>query len=89
MSELTNQITIAISNLKEIGEHLYQQDTKIAYEKLNLTILELTSIMDSIYIYQEQQEEFQFDTSRLNLNLLEALKAMEAGDTVLLADILQ
>lgn len=49
----------------------------------------IMQVVDVLHEYKCAHEEFLLDETRIAGSLTEAMNAMEAGDTVLLADILE
>ncbi len=70
-----------INTLTTVTDLLYQENIPVAYRMLYLILPAMEEVIGQI-----QHEEIQ---SELKDKLLEALEAMENGDNILLADILQ
>ncbi|MDF2544796.1 MAG: hypothetical protein K0S47_4514 [Herbinix sp.] len=83
MEELNVSVQRIIENFDSVCNDLYQQEQKRAYDKLNIVLGDLTQVLNEISLMEG------FDMNKLMNNLAEALKAMEAMDYVLLADIIK
>lgn len=70
-----------VNDIQGTAELLYQQKIKEGYEKLGTTLPLIAQYADQLEDADQKQD--------LLAHLQEALKAMESGDTTLLADILQ
>lgn len=88
MKELVKEIDNVINELQQIVDLLYKQDKDNAYLKLNTGLISLSNLIDSIYRFNINNENYTFDVNKLTLALTEGLNAMELFDLTLLADIL-
>jgi len=82
-------ITDTVRIVRETTELFYQQKVKEGYAKMQDTIAGIMKVVDALHEYKSAHEEFPLDEARIVGSLTEAVNAMEAGDTVLLADILE
>lgn len=82
-------IVNAVQLIRETTELFYQQRVKEGYNKMQDTIAGIMQVVDVLHEYKSVHEEFSLDETRIAGSLTEAMNAMEAGDTVLLADILE
>lgn len=89
MSELKKQIADTINNIQEVVDLFYQQNDKDAFQKFENTILEMTKAIDNLYLYKNENTDFELDDENICKILRETMEALESGDNVLMADILQ
>ena len=78
-----------IGIIQQTTELFYQQKEKAGFQKMNETVAAITQMVDILHQYKEENASFVYDETQVLKSLTEALGAMEAGDTVLLADILE
>ena len=89
---MTNQkeiIVKTIDDIKEIIDLFYQQKDGVALKKFEVVIGGMMSSMDALVSYKNENNGFNFDESKIMNTLTEAMNALQDGDLVLLADILQ
>lgn len=79
----------AIQIIRETTELFYQQKVKEAYNKMQETIDHMVKAVDILHGYKSEHEAFGLEEERLVTSLTDAMNAMQEGDTVLLADILE
>lgn len=79
----------AIQIIRETTELFYQQKVKEAYNKMQETIDHMVKAVDILHGYKSEHESFGLEEERLVTSLTDAMNAMQDGDTVLLADILE
>lgn len=89
MSQEKKVITNTVQTVRGTTELFYQQKDKEGYIKMQDTIAGIMQVVDVLHEYKCVHEEFSLDETRIAGALTEAMNAMEAGDTVLLADILE
>ena len=89
LDNLKKMLANVLDEIGVITDLLYKQEIKVAYEKFNTVLVELADVIDSIFAYRIENEKSNIEIDSLVTKLSEALQAMEAGDTVLLADILR
>ncbi len=87
MKEIKNNLNEIIHEINDVSNYLYQQKLNQGYTKLNVTLANITNVVDDVYLYMKENN-LAFDENRLVSNLTLAMKAMEGKDSVLLADIL-
>lgn len=78
-----------IQVIRETTELFYQQKVKEAYGKMQDTLTSISQTVDALHEYKSVNEGFALEEERIVASLTEAMNAMKAGDTVLLADILE
>lgn len=89
MSQEKKVIANTVQTVRETTELFYQQKVQEGYTKMQDTIAGIMQVVDVLHDYKCAHEEFSLDEARIAGSLTEAMNAMEAGDTVLLADILE
>ncbi len=89
MSQESKVIENTIAVIRETTELFYQQKTKEAYAKMQDTLTCIVQVVDTLHEYKCANEDFGLEETRIAASLTDAMNAMEAGDTVLLADILE
>lgn len=89
MSQEKKIVESAVQIIKETTELFYQQKTAEAYEKMQETLGAILQAVDILHEYKCANESFSLEEERIAVSLTEAMQAMESGDTVLLADILE
>lgn len=78
-----------IQVIRKTTELFYQQKTKEAYGSMQDTLSGIMQVVDVLHAYKLEHENFSLEEERIASSLTEAMNAMEAGDTVLLADVLE
>ncbi len=89
MAQELQIVNDTVKMIQETTELFYQQKQEAAFQKMGNVLTQILAAVDTLHQYAEQKEDFSFDEARVASSLTEAMEAMEAGDTVLLADILQ
>lgn len=89
MSEKKKVIENTIEALQETVDLFYQQKKNEALNKLNSVLGQLMNAVDTLFAYKSEHEEFPLDDSKVTESLKDAMNALQSGDHVLLADILQ
>lgn len=89
MSQEKEIVENTIHVIQETTELFYQQKVKEAYNKMQETIDHILKAVDILHAYKSGHEAFGLEEERLVTSLTDAMNAMQAGDTVLLADILE
>lgn len=89
MSQEKKIVENAVYTIKETTELFYQQKVKEGYAKMEGTIAAILQAVDTLHAYKMEHEAFSLEEERLAASLTEAMQAMEAGDVVLLADVLE
>jgi len=82
-------IVKTIDDIKETVDFFYQQNDKEALKKFETVIGGMMSSIDSLVAYRNENSDFTFDETKIMDTLTEAMNALQDGDFVLLADILQ
>lgn len=75
--------------IQQTTELFYRQKQTEGFQKMQDTVAAITQMVDTLHQYKEEHENFAYDEMAVVKALTEAMDAMEAGDTVLLADILE
>lgn len=89
MSEEKQKVVNTTDEIQEVIELLYEQNDKEAFEKFNLAIGNIMSMVDILHNYKNINTDFEFDEIKVCNILKEAMDALQSDDKVLLADILQ
>lgn len=88
MKALQEKADLIGEELNIIIDLLYKQNKAEAYNIFNKTLVSIIEFIDSIYEYKKTDDNYNFDVNELANVLAEGLKAMEAEDLTLLADVL-
>ncbi len=83
---------IVMKSVKEVGdivELFYQQKLQEALSKFEVAISGMMTAIDILFTFKAEHEDFEFDEMKITNTLKEAMLALQNGDIVLLADILQ
>lgn len=89
MSEVKEQIINIIETVQNIVDLFYQQDDESAFEKFEKVVEDIAKMIDNLFLYKETHMDFSFDEKKVCDILKEATEALDCGDNVLMADILQ
>ena len=89
MSRQKEIIESTIEDIKDTVDLFYQQKDAEALKKFEVVIGGMMNSMDALVEYRNDNESFEFDEQRISNTLTEAMNALQDGDLVLLADILQ
>lgn len=89
MSQEKELIQTTMTDLQETIDLFYQQKKKTALKKLDTVLGELMTAVDTLFAYKAQHPDFPLDEVKLTESLKDAMNALQDGDHVLLADILQ
>lgn len=89
MTDYKKTVVNTIDDIKEIVDFFYQQKDGEALKKFEVVIGGMMSSMDALASYRNENSDFTFDESKIMGTLTEAMNALQDGDLVLLADILQ
>lgn len=87
MKELDMGIQKLIDRMQQVADLLYQQKLKKGFKLFNDVLGELMTMAEGLFT-DNAAGSCVLDPQRFITNLQEAMKAMENGDCVLLADIL-
>lgn len=89
MSDLKEQVEETIKKVQEVVDLFYQQNDKAAFEKFESAIANITMTVDKLYLYRKEHPDFEISEDNIYKILKDAMDALETGDNVLMADILQ
>ena len=89
MSRQKEIIESTLEDIKDTVDLFYQQKDAEALKKFEIVIGGMMNSMDALVEYRNDNESFEFDEQRISNTLTEAMNALQDGDLVLLADILQ
>lgn len=89
MTNHKETIIKTIDDVKGVVDLFYQQKDGEALKKFETVIGEMMNSMDALAAYRNENSEFTFDETKIMEMLTEAMNALQVGDLVLLADILQ
>ena len=82
MSESKDVVVKSIEEVKEIVDLFYQQKEKEALDQFTIGL-------SNMMTYRTEHDDFVLDEAQLTNILKDAMNALQDGDMVLLADILQ
>jgi hypothetical protein len=88
MEKLKDNINKAMRSIDKTATLFYQQKNQEGFQELDITLNTLMETINVVMTYQASQNVKLIDDQILNKVLLEAMKAIEHKDTVLIADIL-
>lgn len=83
-----NDISVIINQLDDVAIMLYQQKSTEAYKRFSNIITILSEIVTELFELKRTDNMLQFNENLLLDRLVSAVKALEAKDDILLADIL-
>ena len=89
MSQEKKIVEETIEEIKKTTELFYNGKKEEAYNQMQEAISVIIQMVDVLHEYHCEHESFSFDEKRVATALTEAMQAMEAGDTTLVADILE
>lgn len=89
MSQQKKLVEKSVKEVEEVIELFYQQKLQEALNKFETVIGGIMIAVDALFTYKAEHEEFIFDEITLTNTLKDTMQALEDGDMVLLADILQ
>ena len=87
MDKIVSLASQVYENIDKMTELLYQEKVNEGYASLNTVVTQMDQLIKSIVAFQSQSNQKIIDETKLLSSVEEAFKAMEAQDTVLLADI--
>ncbi len=79
----------SVKEIEEVVELFYQQKLQEALNKFETAIGGMMTAIDMLFTFRAEHEDFVFDEVKITNTLKEAMEALQNGDMVLLADILQ
>lgn len=89
MGKQKEAVEDSIKKVEEVIELFYQQKLQEALNKFETVLEEMMTSIDALFTYKAEHEEFKLDEAKITNILKEAMGALENGDMVLLADMLQ
>lgn len=89
MSQQKDIVGKSVKEIEEVVVFFYQQKLQEALTKFENVIGGMMTAIDTLFTYKSEHEEFEFNEIKVTNTLKDAMKALEDGDMVLLADILQ
>lgn len=89
MSKEKEKIINTIEELQDVVDLFYQQNDQKAFEKMDVALLNVENAVDIFATYQIENPEFEIDMNKICDTLKQTMDALEKGDKVLVADILQ
>lgn len=84
-----NKLSDMLSDIQEKVELFYQQKTGEALQQFDGVLGNMLSLIDGIFAYKQEHEDFELDEKKIQALLTEAMQALEERDMILLADIIQ
>ncbi len=89
MSQQKNIVEKSIKEVEEVVGLFYQQKLQEALVKFEVVIGGMITAIDTLFTFRTEHEKFELDEVKLTNTLKDAMDALQNGDMVLLADILQ
>lgn len=89
MSQQKESVKKSVKDVEEAIELFYQQKLQEALNKFESVLGGMMTAIDVLFTYKAENKEFKLDEVKLTNTLKDAMGALEEGDMVLLADILQ
>lgn len=89
MSQQKELIKKSIKDIEEVVDLFYQQKLQEALNKFESVLGGMMTAIDTLFTYKSENSGFALDETKLTNTLKDAMGALENGDMVLLADILQ
>lgn len=89
MSETKQYITDTIQEIQDTMELFYQQQNQDALSQFNVVLGKMANMIDSIFAYREEHQDFVLDEEKIQESLVMAMNALQDEDMVLLADTIQ
>lgn len=89
MSQQKNIVEKSVKEVEEVIGLFYQQKLQEALSKFEVAIGGMVTAIDSLFTFRAEHEEFSMDEVKITNTLKDAMGALQDGDMVLLADILQ
>lgn len=89
MGKQKDIVSKSVKEIEGVVELFYQQKLQEALTKFEGVIGGIMTAIDTLFTYKSEHEEFELDELKITNILKDAMKALEDGDMVLLADILQ
>lgn len=89
MNQQKDIVEKSIKETEEVIELFYQQKLQEALAKFEFVIGGMMTAIDTLFTYRAENKDFELDEIKITNTLKEAMGALQDGDMVLLADILQ
>ena len=89
MSGSKDVVMKSIEEVKGIVDLFYQQKEKEALDQFTIGLSNMMTAIDALFTYRTEHDDFVLDEAQLTNILKDAMNALQDGDMVLLADILQ
>ena len=89
MSGSKDVVMKSIEEVKGIVDLFYQQKEKEALDQFTIGLSNMMTSIDALFTYRTEHDYFVLDEAQLTNILKDAMNALQDGDMVLLADILQ
>lgn len=89
MSQEKELVKNGLDDVKESIDLFYQQQTGKALQQFGAVLDKVMAMVDALFQYKENHNEFPMDEEKVRSTLTEALAALEDNDMILLADIIQ
>ncbi len=89
MNQQKELIKKSVKDVEEVIELFYQQKLEEALNKFEFVLGGMMTAIDTLFTYKTENDGFYLDETKLINTLKDAMRALEDGDMVLLADILQ
>lgn len=84
-----NKMSDMLSDIQEKVELFYQQKTGEALQQFDGVLQNMLALIDGIFAYKQEHQDFELDENKLQGMLTEAMQALQDRDMILLADIIQ
>lgn len=78
-----------LEQIEQNMELFYQQKTSEALGEFQQVLTELIKMVDILFEYRDNHDGFSLDEEKVKNALTEAMNALEEGDLILLADVIQ
>lgn len=89
MSEKKEVIVNTLQEIQDNMELFYQQKNEEALNQFNVVLGKMMTMIDSLFAYRDTHDDFILDEKKIQESLTMSMKALEDGDMILLADIIQ
>ncbi|MCX4327595.1 MAG: hypothetical protein OSJ45_09915 [Lachnospiraceae bacterium] len=89
MSQQKDIVEKSVKEVEEVVGLFYQQKLQEALAKFEVVIGGMMTAIDELFTFRAEHEEFSLDEVKITRTLKDAMGALQDGDMVLLADILQ
>lgn len=89
MSQERELVGKTLEQIEQNMELFYQQKTSEALGEFQQVLTELIKMVDTLFEYRDNHDGFSLDEEKVKNALTEAMNALEEGDLILLADVIQ